>query len=230
MLSLDLESSFGFQNEQMHLQWEMLMRQVWHHLDELNQYEPRISLVKFYDLHGRDLDGNLPLEELQVDVSRPPCEPLKAPKDLSGLSDFSAQTDPDAEGRLFKCDLIVPEAQGQGGDLIARVYRGGNPHPAISIHQNKLRGGGAMSTWEFGKVHYACRSEDGLQEYHFTPILFVWASFSLKQNAPGCAVDQENWIFMSRDKLIEMYGPLIPARIRETYGAKETVNQLCVSI
>ena len=92
MISLDLESTCGLQNEQMHLQWEMMMREVWHQLHVLEQCSSRIPLTKFYDLRRTDLtksNRTMPwenLDELLVDVSYAPCDPPKVEKDYSGLA------------------------------------------------------------------------------------------------------------------------------------------------
>ena len=81
-------------------------------------------------------------------MSLPPCEPLKVAKDFSGLVDCYA-LDEQGHETFPEADLIVPEAHGPGGDLIVRVHHGRHPQPAISIHQDKIRGGDAFSTWDF---------------------------------------------------------------------------------
>ena len=222
MLSLDVESAIGRQNEQMHLLWEMLMRQVWYHLYQLEKCGPLVSFDNLYNLgKQRNQRYHERIKALLVDVSQPPCEPLKMPKDLSGLVNCYAL---DEQGhKIFpEADLIIPEAQGPGGDLIVRVYQGHHPQPAISIHQDKIRGGDAFSTWDYEKVHSLCMSKvEGSEKPDFSPVLFVWASFCVRQIFPPGLDDKKTFVFMSRNRLIEMYGPLIPGRLRASYQNRE---------
>ena len=97
MLSLDVECAVGLQTEQMHLQWEMLMRQVWHHQYELNECESRIRLTFFYGMetdYSCNHEFYAKLKELRVDVSQPPCDPLREPKDLRNLAHYFNEPGP----------------------------------------------------------------------------------------------------------------------------------------
>ena len=227
MMSLDLESECGIKNEEIHMNWEMLMRGVWHHLLALESpglKVRRISLPTFYVLEEEDLPitkRTMPwndLCELMVDVSKPPCDPPSVGRHYEGLQNYFTKS-----GDTFLAgDVIVLAAKAPGGDLICRLDCGNSPQPLLSVIQDKVTKSSANTVWKYEEVDAACKNVSKFTRKQKVKLsLFIWASFRPQKGGDTWnRAGRQNWLFLSRDTLISMYGPFIPTRIRMTFGMR----------